>query len=156
MEELKDYLIQLDRVATDMIEHDIKEKTLEYAIASLFRFLDVSRLWDGKRRIQTIDFTYRNEISKLVYAINKVEDDNERDKYISDLIELHNNNLKFEVINPPIIYKKTKATKTKSNTANKLPRRRDVTSKVLSEPKDTPSYKEVYLNTNLVHNFKLR
>lgn len=86
------------------------------------RYINCTRLTeDNKAYIQTIDYTYHYFISRLCYMLEKLNFD---DEYVDKLINIHNKNLEFEKINPPIIYKK----KTKS-------KRKTVKEEKVSKPK---------------------
>ena len=149
------YITELDSFAIDIVEGDIHHKGLQGTIESLLHSADCTVTnKDGVRLRQTIDYTYKSIISKVLYCISKLEDNDTRNDYYNQLVEIHKNNLLHEAINPPVVYpnryKYKPKTKAKVKT-DELPRKRSKQSSNKS-----PSYKDVYLNTNLVHTFKLK
>lgn len=155
---IKTYMIELDSFAINYVVYLIKDKGIEKAIESLFNDIDCTRIGkDGIRIIQTIDFSYKNAISQLIYAIEKIEDKTTKLNYLSRVISVHNNNLVYEQENEPVIYLNKRQIKAKAKRANNLPRKRvrDDAESVKAKTKSIP-YKELFKNTNLIHNFKIK
>ena len=99
---------------------------------------DCTRTFDnGKRVIQTPHYRYKRLLCELLYAIDNYLDDTDKIDYINKLIEVHNKNLEFEKINPPISYdvnkRENSSSKTKA-TAKKEPKEK-VLKKSVAEKK---------------------
>lgn len=61
-------------------------------------FLNCQRTFkDGRRCIQTNDYRYKNELTRIIAAIEACAEN--KDYYYEKLIEQHNSNLEFEAIN---------------------------------------------------------
>lgn len=110
---LKDYLITLDdsiiKFATNEIANIGLEKYMEYN----FNQLDCTRVWkNGMRPMQTIDYTYSYILTEFIYLVGICRDIEEQDKWLIKLLKRHTDNLEYEKVNPPIVYK-SKKNKTK-------------------------------------------
>lgn len=110
---IKPYIINISDFFKEYIPKEIESKGISEYFAYNFKTLNCIRTdSDGNRLIQTINYTYKSGISEVIYAIeNFVEDEKEKDKYYTALIELHKSNLDYEEFNPPIIYSKKKTIK---------------------------------------------
>lgn len=110
------YHTNLDNADLNMIHNDIINTSAIEFIEKEFIYLDCSRIYkDGSRAMQTIGYPYKRELMKVLYAISNYEfTEEERDNYRLQLIELHNKNIEFEALNPPIIYGKEKIKKVSS------------------------------------------
>ena len=80
-------------------------------------FLNCRRTFkDGRRCIQTNEYRYKSEITRIIAAIEACAEN--KDYYYEKLLEQHNSNLEFEAINgfeyDVKIKEKKKTTKTKS------------------------------------------
>lgn len=123
---LKGYYEEASDFTKDFINNEIayigKDAYFEYA----FRQIDCTRITkDGMRLMQTIGVDYRSNITELLYAI-EVYGDNKPELY-EKLIDIHNKNIEYEKINPPIIYdtkkskiKTKKESKTKTKNVDKV------------------------------------
>lgn len=110
---LKDYIIKLDEVAKGIVEREVSAKGIKEYLSQKLFYLDASRkLSDGLRPEQTISFVYRYDISTYLYAVTKYITE-DADRWIDQLSELHEANLEYEKVFPPIVYdKKTHKVKT--------------------------------------------
>lgn len=107
-------------------EKGIINSLLEYDLRSL----DCTRITNnGLRNMQTIGAPYSLLITEVVHIIDNYISDEDKDEYYTRLIALHNHNLEFEAINPPVWYGGEKAKreyeksrKSSSNTKQKRPR----------------------------------
>lgn len=109
----------LDGTDTRMIIYNVQLKGKEKAIADYLKELHL----DTNPYLQTIHFRYRLVIASLMYIDNSFKEVIE---------ELHQKNLEYETINPPVIYEKTKTKKSASTS----PVKRSTKSKS-SSPKST-------------------
>lgn len=67
---------------------------------------------DGKFRLmQTIGFPYCKEITEIVWLVNHMLYEEDRDNAFERVIEQHKKNIAYEIENPPIWYTSKKYTK---------------------------------------------
>ena len=110
---LKKYLEPVDSFLKDIVTQHIERNGINRFFDYMFTTIDCSRYSsDGMRLNQTVGSIYTNDITKLVYAIETYISDDEKDSYYEKLLTIHNANLEFEILNPPVIYNKDKKTKT--------------------------------------------
>ena len=108
---LKPYIIKLDNFFVKLINNDLSEVGYEEALNRQYKYLDCTRMsttTPGMRLTQTIDHTYKVEISKTLEIINRIEDEDAQENALAKLLEVHQKNIDFEKENPPIVYKKGK------------------------------------------------
>lgn len=152
VEELKDYITELDRVDVSIINQNIKEKGLEGYLDKQLEYLDCSRIINDRRMMQTIGYPYCREISCYLYALdNCVNETNKFDKtyWVNKLIALHLKNLKYEESNPPIWYNKKNKPNWENPSKDKLPRRRKSTvAAKASKPELSNKERLALLNAN--------
>lgn len=117
--DLENYVTELDNFDINMINNNIAEKGIKNFISQQLVYLDCSRIINGMRMMQTIGFTYKLELTKYLYALDKVEDKNQISDYKDKLLALHVLNLAYEKDNPPIIYDKPIKEKSKSKPARR-------------------------------------
>ena len=88
------------------------------ALDFLLKYLDCSRIYeDGSRPIMTNYYSYRTDISGYLYILQNIENCNPTlaEEYKNKLIKLHEENLDFEKLNPPIVYKSKQRTSSRSD-----------------------------------------
>jgi hypothetical protein len=135
VEELKDYIIEVDKVDVNIIKQNIEDKGLEGYLNKQLEYLDCSRIINNRRMMQTIGCPYCREISCYLYALDNCvnfmtcDEPIKFDKayWVNKLIALHIKNLKYEESNPPIWYNKKNKPNWENPSKNKLPRRRKST-----------------------------
>ena len=130
------YLLKnVDEFYLTNIEQDLSNNSIEEIVDKYLNTLDCTRYdKDHKFRImQTIGFPYQLELSKLVYFVSKYGDTDEVYEHIKTR---HENNIRFEFENPPIIYSDKKLTKFKTVKQKR-------TKKTESKPKQTKEEKKV-------------
>lgn len=93
----------LDGSDTRMVIHNVQTKGKDKAVADYLKELHL----DSNPYLQTIHFRYKLVIASLMYIDNSLKEVIE---------ELHQKNLEYETINPPVVYEKTKTKKSASNT----------------------------------------
>lgn len=122
------YLIELEELDKRDIKYDVKRKGLKETIDYYLHLIDCTRIYpDGSRPNQTINYQYLTYISRLFYILDKSLNSQKPlitkeyyDETINKIKSIHENNLNFEKINPPIVYsKKNKTTKTPKDKADK-------------------------------------
>lgn len=112
---LNDYIIKSDTFISNFVDNEIKSVGLNCYLDYQFRRLNCANTYpNGIRAIQTIDNSYKINITETVYIIQNYIEEYKRDEYLIKLLMLHQNNLEYEKQNPPIIYKQT-ITKNKNN-----------------------------------------
>lgn len=105
---------ELDINDKALIEYKVRTKTIEVYIEECLKELDVST----NKYIQTIHFRYKWLIAVLLYLGCDRE----------TIVKIHNANLEYEEVNPPIVYSKklpkvsarNKASKVRTKTKSKL------------------------------------
>lgn len=113
--------------------HIRKYGSYEYVLKYLLlNDLDCTKILDNiGRPNQTINYGYKIAISEYNYILDlllkETNDNNLYEEYKNKLKLIHNNNIEYEKLNPPIIYeyKKTKVktkVKTKTEKSNKIPK----------------------------------
>lgn len=115
---LNDYIDKSDTFISNFVDSEIKSVGLDCYLDYQFRRLNCTNVYpNGMRAIQTIDHSYRVNITETVYLIQKYVEECKHDEYFIKLLTLHQNNLEYEKQNPPIIYKQ-KITKNKTKVKN--------------------------------------
>ena len=150
------YMIELDDIALRMVESDIKENgSLEAAFRKQLFYLDSSRVYsNGMRPMQTIGYPYRREMSAAIYIAEQMEE-TLKEQFLIALIELHQHNIEYEKINPPIWYDGEKGKKKFEEGLKRLPRRRNGDSKPKKETSIERKIKEKKIKLSLLTvNFK--
>lgn len=110
---LDKYIDKSDTDITCFIDSEIKSVGLDCYLDYQFRRLNCANVYpNGLRAIQTIDYPYRKNITETIYIIQHYVEECKRDEYLIRLLRLHEDNLEYEQLNPPIVYKQ-KITKSK-------------------------------------------
>lgn len=110
---LKKYLEPVDSFLKDIVAQHIERNGINRFFDYMFTTIDCSRYSsDGMRLNQTVGNVYKNDITQLVYAIETYVSNEEKDSYYEKLLTIHNANLEFEILNPPIIYEEKQKRKT--------------------------------------------
>lgn len=153
---INQYMIELDDIALRMVENTIRESgSLEAAFRKQLFYLDCSRVYsNGMRPMQTIGYPYRREMSAAIYIAEQMEE-TLKEQFLIELIELHQRNIEYEKINPPIWYDGEKSKKKFEEGLKKLPRRRNGDSKPKKETSIERKIKEKKVKLSLLTvNFK--
>lgn len=127
---IKKYITDLDRFAIQFIKNEIKTVGLIQFLEYNFNSLDCTKLLkSGFRAMQTIGYPYMYKLTETVYTIDNYIEDNDKDDWYIRLLKLHEANIEYEKLNPPIWYggdkyknkfeKYTKTNKSKNNKQNK-------------------------------------
>lgn len=115
---LNNYIDKSNIFISNFVDSEIKSVGLDCYLDYQFRRLNCANIYpNGMRAIQTIDNSYRVNITETVYIIQNYIEECKRDEYFIKLLMLHQNNLEYEKQNPPIIYKQ-KITKYKTKIKN--------------------------------------
>lgn len=110
---IKKYLEPVDSFLKDVVQQHIDRSGIDGFFDYMFTTIDCSRCSsDGMRLNQTVGNVYKNDITKLVYGIETYISDDEKDSYYERLLTIHNANLEFEILNPPVIYEEKQKRKT--------------------------------------------
>lgn len=110
---LKPYLLDFEDKAFNMVRQRCEDYGADDAFEQHLVFMDCTR-WtkDGKFRLmQTIGFPYCKEITEIVWLVNHMLYEEDRDNALERIIEQHKKNIAYEVENPPIWYTSKKYTK---------------------------------------------
>lgn len=104
---LKSYIIPISDFDKKCIEIDIRKNSKESLFNYYMQSIDVQYVGrDGLRLHQTINNLYKDSLSILLYIIETYFD-NDPDK-IQQVVELHNSNLEYEAVNPPVPFNSKK------------------------------------------------
>ena len=102
---IKKYIIKLTIPTVSFIENEIKEIGLNTYLEYNLNRLDCTKILScGLKAIQTIDYTYRRILTEIVYTIDNYIEDSDKDNWYIRLLKLHEANIEYEKLNPPIIY----------------------------------------------------
>lgn len=102
---IKKYIIEPDSFMINFVQHEIKHVGLNSFLEYSFRNLDCSRIMkNGFRPMQTIGYPYIHIISEIIFTVKNYIEKDKQDYYFEKLIILHNKNLEYEKINPPVLY----------------------------------------------------
>ena len=123
------YMITLDDISISMVNLSIKENgSLEAAFNKQLFYLDCTRVYsNGSRAMQTIGYPYRRELSAAIYIAEQMEEAL-KEQCLLKLIELHQRNIEYEKLNPPVWYDGEKGKKKFESIQNKHPRRKESSS----------------------------
>lgn len=133
---LNKYMITFDDFSLNIIKGNIEEiGSIEAAFNKQLFYLDCSRVYpDGTRPMQTIGYPYRRELAAAIYMAQQMEDAI-KEEWLLKLIELHQKNIEYEKINPPIWYDGEKGKKKFEKNIEKLPRRKNTIKNGTTTPK---------------------
>lgn len=103
------YITRIDDVDKRMALNRLKNNDIKTIVDKDITFLDCTRQVNNKPIIQTIDYTYRYVMSKLIYLITNIElNESEYKLYVDKIKECHKSNIEYEKEHIPIIYDKSK------------------------------------------------
>ena len=103
---LNNYIDKSNTFISNFVDSEIKSVGLDCYLDYQFRRLNCANIYpNGMRAIQTIDHSYKINITETVYIIQNYIEECKRDEYFIKLLMLHQNNLEYEKQNPPIVYK---------------------------------------------------
>ena len=160
---------QPDKFEINYINNELENKSVKDVLDDLLKWSDCTRIYnDGSRPMTTYHYGYIVNAWYYDYVLQYAKEKNINvDEYKNKFIELHNKNIEFEKLNPPVIYEKRKRNKNTINkskeTVKKVRRVRtkdiftgEIHSEYLREDGSLkPSFKDVNIN-NLVFNFKTK
>lgn len=104
---LEPYIEPINTFNQEILEKDVREFGRDIVFARQMLNLDCSRIAQSFRLQQTISYTYVHEITRTLYLIQTWFED-KADIKLQEVLDLHNKNLEFEKLNPPIVYGKKK------------------------------------------------
>ena len=124
-----EYYTTLDNLDKSMADSNVAEKGIDKFLSQQLIYLDCSRILQGMRMMQTIGYPYRRELMIFFYVLDKAvwtdgKQDEHHKEWSDKLIALHEANLKYEEINPPVWYGGKKAKEAVESKTVKTPRRR--------------------------------
>lgn len=129
---IKQYITELDISSKQFVVFEIGRLGVEQFLNNEFVKLDCSRVSNsGLRLMQTIGYPYVHIISETIFVINEYIDDDKKDEYFTKLLDIHNKNVEYETLNPPVWYGGDKAKKAFKSFVNKG----NKSSKTKKEPK---------------------
>ena len=105
---LEPYIEPITDETQRYINNEVINVSKEELYSRYLRDLDCSREGLGFRLQQTISYTYIRTITNILYLVETYFQD-ELDNKLQEILELHNKNLEYEKLNPPIMYGGKKA-----------------------------------------------
>lgn len=124
IEILNNYIQELDCYTKSIIDDYVTTKGKDKTWELYLSYIDCTKFANNGTRVrQTIGYPYKADITAIIYLIETYFD-NSDDKYV-ELIKVHNANLEFEKINPPIVYVNKRNTKQKINKETKAKKQKD-------------------------------
>ena len=97
---LDDYLLELDFFAKSFLEQRVRKYGASSVLKVQLECLDCTKKTStGDVIQQTNGYSYRNELSQTIELINNYMKD--KDVLLQKVIDIHNNNLRWEQDNPP-------------------------------------------------------
>ena len=119
----KDYLIELDNSDINSINEMFIKRFDGVSDEEIFKkftkYLNCKRTLNGYRITQTIHKCYHRDISMAIYMIDNIISEDSKDYCIKLLNDIHNENIRFEKDNPPVVYEKKKAKKVNTSKKSK-------------------------------------
>lgn len=105
--------ISLDKFDINLVNANVQSYGVECALDRILKDNNCARVYnDGSRPMQTINYSYKINIVKYNYILTTFREEltpERYDFYFNALKDNHEDNLKYEADNPPVIYKKTKS-----------------------------------------------
>ena len=136
---LKDYIGIVNNIDISVIQQDSAINGVKAYLDILLKFIDATRYTsDGKfRLIQTIDYSYKSNIGGILWFIENMIDEADKQECLNKVIAQHNRNLEFELSHPNIVYVNKKASRTskKKDSVSKVSNSKDKTIKEKLEDK---------------------
>lgn len=109
---LNKYTETPDNFTISVIQNEINTLGLTEFLEYEFKSLDCKRVTnDGMRITQTIGYPYIKLVSEIIYIIDYIVPEEDKDTYRSRLLNVHNENIEYEKVNPPVWYGGEKAKK---------------------------------------------
>lgn len=104
----RDYIIPLSFIDTKAY-NQLSEQEIIKEIVCIGNWIDCTKLSSmGTPIVSTISYMYKYDISRILYLIDKINDDDKKKAQMNWLTNVHQKNLDYEKDNPPVIYKKKK------------------------------------------------
>lgn len=100
---IEKYIIPIEPFDERLIDDRISNEGVELVYNSYLKRLDCTRIVQGIRMQQTIGYVYMVDMSNVLYIIQTYYTE-QLDKKLQELLNIHNRNLEFETLNPPVWY----------------------------------------------------
>lgn len=155
----KKYTMPIDDTVKAMARKDALKYGPDKFIELACKRLDCSRIINNMRMMQTIGTPYQYEVSRTMYGLDCLLEDNHIDinkynEYVSKLGALHKRNLKYEEENPPVIYDKKKGLRKTTRTTRK--KAKEGTLEGFEKPKKvTAAQLNAQARAKLISNLKI-
>ena len=116
---IEKYIQDFTNSIKELIDSEVKLDGRDKVLYNKLKYIDCTRITkDGVRLIQTIGFNYIYNITQTIYLIyNYFQDD--LDNKLQKILDIHENNIRFEIENPPIRYDTKKNKKKGERNINK-------------------------------------
>lgn len=112
----RDYPYNLTEIDRRCVLSELKHEDASSVLYRHLEYIDCTKtISNGMRIIQTINRNYNFELHRLFCLLDTIKEENEDlyNEVSNRILEIHNNNLEFEKVVPPIIYDKKTYTNNK-------------------------------------------
>lgn len=103
-----EYIVETDSDwNVDYMINEVNANDITELLDKLIDRIDCTKVYpSGLRVMQTIGYPYKREITRYLFVLNNVEDEEVKQEYYQKLIDRHNANIEYEKDNAPIWYSK--------------------------------------------------
>lgn len=103
-----EYIVETDSDwNVDYMINEINANDITELLDKLIDRIDCTKVYpSGLRVMQTIGYPYKREITRYLFVLNNVEDEEVKQEYYQKLIDRHNANIEYEKDNAPVWYSK--------------------------------------------------
>lgn len=141
---LNPYLLELKDEDFSLVRERYNRLGKEKAFEKHLQFMNCTRYFTNSnlRIIQTIGYPYKKEITDIIWFVNNFIEEQDKDYYFNKILEQHNENVKFEIDNPPIWYD-GKEKRSKSQNSKSTKRTNNNKQNVIKDTKETLTEKRL-------------
>lgn len=103
-----EYIVETDSDwNVDYMINEINANDITELLDKLIDRIDCTKVYpSGLRVMQTIGYPYKREITRYLFVLNNIEDEEVKQEYYQKLIDRHNANIEYEKDNAPVWYSK--------------------------------------------------
>lgn len=103
-----EYMVETDSDwNVDYMINEINANDITELLDKLIDRIDCTKVYpSGLRVMQTIGYPYKREITRYLFVLNNIEDEEVKQEYYQKLIDRHNANIEYEKDNAPVWYSK--------------------------------------------------
>lgn len=103
-----EYIVETDSDwNVDYMINEVNANDITELLDKLIDRIDCTKVYpSGLRVMQTIGYPYKREITRYLFVLNNVENEEIKQEYYQKLIDRHNANIEYEKDNAPVWYSK--------------------------------------------------